>query len=105
MVEPGTAVFVADEIRVREVEVAGEDASLARSGPRLDERMRPHELPDDDVRSGIRRVEIGDDTHLVDANSMDDPPLPAPLTDLHSAERGCRQRAVDQDRVRLPGEA
>ncbi len=96
---------MADEIRVREVEVAGEDASLVRGDSRIDERTRPHELPDDDVRSGIRRVEIGDDTHLVDANSMDDPPLPALLTDLHSAERGCRQRPIDQDGVGLPGEA
>jgi hypothetical protein len=105
MVEPGTTALVAGESRVREIEVAGEDASLVRSGPRIDERMRPHELPGDDVRPGVRRVEIGDDADPVDANSVHDPPLPPLLTDLHSTERGCRQRAIDQDRVRLSCEA
>ena len=105
VIEPRPAVLVAGERRVREVEVAGEDASLVWSGPRIDERTRPHEFSDDDVRHGIRRVQIGDDAELVDADSMHDPPLPALVADLHSAELGRRKRPVDQDRVRLPRQA
>ena len=49
VVDPRAAVHVARERRVREVEVAGEDARLAGNGKTVEEGPRPFELGQDDA--------------------------------------------------------